>query len=64
MVPSVPTMTSRAAREVMRPMPIFQLKPSGLMAGSIVLPIMPAKLCSRVGRLAVFERQVGQYPER
>jgi len=39
------TNTSRAAKEVMMPMPIFQSKPRGLRAGSIARPIRPAKDC-------------------
>ena len=39
-------MVSRAASDVISPMPIFQLKPSGLMTGSMVRPIVPARLCS------------------
>jgi hypothetical protein len=31
-------MVSRAAKEVISPMPIFQLNPSGLMTGSMVRP--------------------------
>ena len=42
-------MVSRAASEVIRPMPIFQLKPSGLITGSMVRPIVPARLWS-IGR--------------
>src|ERR1039458_5931553 len=42
-------MVSRAASEVISPIPIFQLKPSGLMAGSMAWPIAPAKLCSIAG---------------
>ena len=38
------TKTSRAAKEVMSPMPILQSKPSGLMTGSIRWPARPAKL--------------------
>ena len=34
----VPTNTSRAAKEVNKAIPIFQLKPSGLMTGSMTLP--------------------------
>ena len=42
MVDMVPTNASRAAKDVIKAMPIFQSKPNGLMAGSIVLPKTPA----------------------
>ncbi len=35
------TMTSRARTDESRPMPIFQLKPSGAMAGSMKWPRRP-----------------------
>src|SRR5437763_5035477 len=38
------TKTSRAANEATMPMPIFQSKPSGAMAGSMARPGRPAKL--------------------
>ena len=41
-VAMVPTNTSRAAKEVISAMPIFQSNPNGAMRGSIFLPIMPA----------------------
>ena len=46
MVAMVPTKTSRAAKEVIRAIPIFQSKPRGSMAGSINLPSWPAKEAS------------------
>ena len=57
-------MTSRAASEVTRPMPIFQLKPSGAMTGSTVRPIVPAKLSAICGGRAVLQRDVREDPER
>jgi hypothetical protein len=44
--------TSRAAKEPMRPMPICQSKPSGLMAGSMAWPAWPAKLWASCSDLA------------
>lgn len=38
----VPTKTSRAAKEVMSAIPIFQSNPIGFIIGSIVLPNIPA----------------------
>ena len=46
-------MVSRAASDVISPIPIFQLKPSGLMTGSMVRPMVPARLSSMRRRLAV-----------
>ena len=63
MVPSVPTITSRAASEVIRPMPIFQLNPSGLMTGSIGFADHPGEAVLDLGRLAVVQRQVRQHPK-
>ena len=40
------TKTSRAANDVMRPMPMRQSKPSGLIVGSMRWPARPAKLCA------------------
>ena len=42
----VPTKTSRAAKEVINEMPIFQSKPKGSIAGSINFPILPTYECS------------------
>jgi len=39
MTANVPTKTSRAAKDVIIPIPIFQSYPSGLNTGSIPLPI-------------------------
>ena len=47
-------MTSRAAMELTRPMPIFQLKPSGAITGSTVRPIVPAKLSAIWGAVPFF----------
>ena len=44
-------MVSRAASDVISPMPIFQLKPSGLITGSMVRPMVPARLLLDLGRL-------------
>src|SRR5437588_524504 len=41
---SVEMIVSLAANDEIRPMPIFQSKPSGLIKGSIHLPARPAKL--------------------
>ena len=40
-------MTSRATMELTRPMPIFQLKPSGRMTGSMKWPMRPMTLVAR-----------------
>jgi len=37
----VPTKTSLAANDVIKPIPIFQSYPKGLNTGSIVFPILP-----------------------
>ena len=62
-MPSVPTIISRAASEVISPMPIFQLKPSGLMAGSTAWPIMPAKLSAICGGFPFCSGRFAQHPE-
>ena len=43
------TMTSRASTLDSRPMPIFQLKPSGAMAGSMKWPSRPMMLLASSG---------------
>jgi hypothetical protein len=45
----VETMTSRARTLESRPMPIFQLKPSGAMAGSMKWPSRPMRLSASSG---------------
>ena len=56
-------MTSRAASDVISPMPIFQLKPSGLMTGSMVRPMRAGQAVLDGGRLAAGVGQVRQHPE-
>ena len=51
MVPIVAIMVSRANTAVSSPMPIFQLKPSGLITGSMVRPTVPARLLAISGGL-------------
>ena len=63
MVPSVPMMVSRANTAVIRPIPIFQLKPSGLMAGSMVRPTVPARLFLDRRHVAVVGGHVLGHPE-
>src|SRR5213078_4234719 len=40
----VEMIVSRAAKDEIRPMPIFQSKPNGVITGSIIRPALPAKL--------------------
>jgi len=56
-------MVSRAASDVINPIPMRQLNPSGLIAGSMARPMAPAILCSipgarpfTVGRCAATHR--------
>ena len=48
-VPMVLTITSRASTLESRPMPIFQLKPRGAMAGSMKWPRRPMTLSASSG---------------
>ena len=51
-----------SGERVTSPMPIFQLNPSGRMTGSMVRPMVPARLSSIRRDLTVFERQVRKDP--
>ena len=57
-------MVSRAASDVISPIPIRQLNPSGLMTGSMARPTVPATLCSMPGALAVHRGQVRGHPQQ
>jgi hypothetical protein len=46
------TITSRASTLESRPMPTFQLKPSGAMAGSMKWPNLPMRLAASCAALS------------
>jgi len=48
----LPTINSRASTLESRPMPTFQLKPSGAMAGSMKWPNLPMRLAASCGALS------------
>src|SRR2546421_812162 len=52
----VEMIVSRAAKDEIKPMPIFQSKPSGAIAGSIRRPARPAKLLSICIALSLWGR--------
>ena len=63
------TITSRASTLESSPMPIFQLKPSGAIAGSMKCPRRPITLVGQFRRgqraaCRVHHRQMRQHPQR